>query len=317
MILQLLNVIIGLTLVYVIFSSIASALFDSVEILVKRRGKLLALGIAEILRRLSDDVNADLKQLYEHSLINSLYEGDFAPGSRKLPSYIPPVRFARAVLMLAEDALAADPTATGPFVRLKRYAERLVGQRALAQGESVVAATEAELVDHFNTSMERVSGWFARYARGVLLVIGLVLSVAANIDTLQIVRTLSMDPLLAERIADSAASYVDRRAESVPVASGDALDQQIDIIKKNREIAESLGLPLGWLEGEFAHCFGREAAFDDSIKKLIGLLLTAFALSFGATFWFDLLSKLVELRSSLKPKDEAVSADKSSSQEAA
>ena len=175
MILQLLNVLIGLTLVYVIFSTIASALFDSIEIIVKRRGELLARGIAEILRRLSDNVDADVERFYEHSLINSLYEGGFEKHSRKLPSYIPPVRFARAVLMLAEEAVAKDESASGPFVRLRAYAERLVGQRALAPGETLVAAMEAELVDHFNTSMDRVSGWFARYARGVLLVIGLSL----------------------------------------------------------------------------------------------------------------------------------------------
>ncbi|WP_374679942.1 hypothetical protein [Hydrocarboniphaga effusa] len=317
MILQLLNVLIGLTLVYVIFSSIASALFDAVEIIVKRRGKLLARGITEILRRLSDNVDADVERFYEHELINSLFDGNFGKNSRKLPSYIPPLRFARAVLMLAETTLAQDASATGPFVRLRAYAERLVGQRALAPGETLVAAMEAELVDHFNTSMDRVSGWFARYARGVLLVIGLVLAFAANVDTLQIVRSLSMDPLLAERIADSAATYVDRRTDSVDAADDGALDQQIAIINKNREIAESLGLPLGWLEGEFARNFGGGAKADDVIKKVIGLLLTGFALSFGATFWFDLLSKLVDLRASLKPKDEDLKVEKDSAKEAA
>lgn len=317
MILQLLNVLIGLTLVYVIFSTIASALFDSVEILVKRRGKLLARGITEIFRRLSDNVDADVERFYEHELINSLFEGPFEKDGRRLPSYIPPLRFARAVLMLAEKSLAQDASPTGPFVRLRAYAERLVGQRALAPGETLVSAMEAELVEHFNTSMDRVSGWFARYARAVLLAIGLVLAFAANVDTLQIVRSLSMDPLLAERVADSAAAYVDRRTDSLDVADEDQLDQQIALINKNREIAETLGLPLGWLEGEFARNFGRDAHADDFIKKIVGLLLTGFALSFGATFWFDLLSKLVDLRASLKPGNDPVDRDKDSAKEAA
>lgn len=317
MILQLLNVLIGLTLVYLIFSTIASALFDSVEIIVKRRGKLLARGITEILRRLSDDVEVDVERFYEHELINSLFEGKFEKDSRRLPSYIPPLRFARAVLMLAEKSLAQNASATGPFVQLRAYAQRLAGQRALVPGEISAAAMEAELVEHFNTSMDRVSGWFARYARGVLLAIGLVLAFAANVDTLQIVRSLSMDPLLAERIADSAATYVDRRTESIEVVDDGELDRQIAVINKNREIAESLGLPLGWLEGEFARTFGANAKADDLIKKLVGLLLTGFALSFGATFWFDLLSKLVDLRASLKPEDDSIHRDKDSEKEPA
>jgi hypothetical protein len=40
--------------------------------------------------------------------------------------------------------------------------------------------------------------------------------------------------------------------------------------------------------------------------KIVGLLLTAVALTLGAPFWFDLLSKLVKLRSSGdKPTKEA------------
>lgn len=38
-----------------------------------------------------------------------------------------------------------------------------------------------------------------------------------------------------------------------------------------------------------------------TLKKLVGLLLTALALSSGASFWFELLNQLVKLRTSLKP----------------
>jgi hypothetical protein len=38
----------------------------------------------------------------------------------------------------------------------------------------------------------------------------------------------------------------------------------------------------------------------------IGWLLTAFAITLGAPFWFDLLNKLVALRSSAKPKQEDI-----------
>ncbi len=41
-----------------------------------------------------------------------------------------------------------------------------------------------------------------------------------------------------------------------------------------------------------------------SWKSILGWILTALAISLGAPFWFDLLSKLVNLRSSLKPKGE-------------
>lgn len=356
MILQLLNVLIGLTLVYLIFSTIASALFELIEGLRRERGRLLAKGLKEILRTLSPSLDADLRKLYEHPLINSLFEGEFKEGGRTLPSYIPAERFARAVLMLAEDAAGGPQAADDPFVRLKAFAERLVGQRALApaeRAESYAQALEAEIVRHFDASMDRVTGWFARYARGVLFAVGLLLAVIANVDTIQLLRTLSMDPLLADRIAESAAQYVDSQAperdnkagqhdaggavegsgERVLAAPGGdvpsegesaadaptddadpapapprpaaSFDDQLRVIGENRQLAESLGLALGWQNGEFEKTFGRESTPDAALKKLIGLLLTGFALSFGASFWFDLLSQFVSLRSSLKPGKKA------------
>ena len=35
-----------------------------------------------------------------------------------------------------------------------------------------------------------------------------------------------------------------------------------------------------------------------SIKKLFGFILTAIAISLGANFWFDLLNKAINIRSS-------------------
>ncbi|MDB5967824.1 MAG: hypothetical protein JWQ90_274 [Hydrocarboniphaga sp.] len=350
MILQLLNVLIGLTLVYLIFSTIASAIFELLEGLIRQRGKLLAKGVKEILGRLSPDPLADLRRFYEQPLISSLYEGDFAERAHALPSYIPPEHFARAVLMLAEDAAGAANAGTDPFVRLREFAQRLVGQRALAQGESYAQALEAEIVAHFNASMDRVGGWFGRYARAMLLGIGLALAVFANVDSIQIVRTLAMDPQLADRIADSAAQYVEQRsqaasgagaqaattAEQNPPAdagavppdavgggSGDAAPtvepassaagavttptaadefaRQLQLIQENQQFAESLGLALGWQNGQFRRSFGADSGFGDGLTKLIGLLLTGLALSAGASFWFDLLNQLVRLRTSLKP----------------
>lgn len=307
MILQLLNVLIGLSLIYIIFASIASALFEAVESLLKKRGKLLARGIKEILRKLSPDVEADLARFYEHPLINSLYEGEFAENSRKLPSYIPAERFACVVLMLAEDAGANTEDA---FVRLRGYAERLLGKRPLTDGESRLKALDAEIAGHFNDSMDRVSGWFTRYARGVLLAVGILLAGAANVDTIQIIQTLSMDPVLADRVAESAAQYVEQRATSdtefaaaaSDASPGDDLGRQLEVLRENRRLAESLGVPLGWRDGEF-----ERGAWV--LEKIVGVLLSGLALSFGASFWFDILNKLVSLRNSLKPMQEGEAAE--------
>ncbi|MEU7908022.1 hypothetical protein [Actinoplanes sp. NPDC049118] len=42
---------------------------------------------------------------------------------------------------------------------------------------------------------------------------------------------------------------------------------------------------------------GQEPAAGDWLLKLLGLALTAAAAAIGAPFWFDLLNRLVNLRS--------------------
>ena len=37
----------------------------------------------------------------------------------------------------------------------------------------------------------------------------------------------------------------------------------------------------------------------------LGWLLTAFAVSFGAPFWFDLLNRFMVVRSTVKPKEKS------------
>ena len=38
------------------------------------------------------------------------------------------------------------------------------------------------------------------------------------------------------------------------------------------------------------------------LERLVGYLATILAISLGAPFWFDLLSKFMSIRSALKPK---------------
>ncbi|MEM7571881.1 MAG: hypothetical protein AAF433_03225 [Bacteroidota bacterium] len=71
----------------------------------------------------------------------------------------------------------------------------------------------------------------------------------------------------------------------------DSIVQELQFIKDElMEISSPLG--LGW-EGVDV----RQMSFYDLFTKLLGFILTALAISMGAPFWFDLLRKLVNIRS--------------------
>lgn len=60
------------------------------------------------------------------------------------------------------------------------------------------------------------------------------------------------------------------------------------------------------VSGKILYGFGAALGYIFDWRRLLGFVLTAFALSFGAPFWFDLLSKLVMLRGAgVKPDDKA------------
>ena len=148
----------------------------------------------------------------------------------------------------------------------------------------------------FNSSMDRVSGWYTRRTKLIILAIGLVVTIFLNVNTITIAKRLSSDATLRNVVVAQAEAYAKR-----PEA------QEADF-NKNRSELESLGIPLGWNGYKF-FLFGEINPFkhiwDDILLHLIGWLLTVAAISQGAPFWFDLLNKFMVIRSTVKPHEKS------------
>lgn len=159
----------------------------------------------------------------------------------------------------------------------------------------------------FNDVMDRVSGWYKRWSQWILLGIALVLVVGTNADTIMLAKRLVRDSALRSSVVTVA-------EKSVQNSSGDPT-KNAEAKKEFLKEAESVSLPLGWIANE-ADPFETEQVPSDwlgRISKVIGLLITVFAVSLGAPFWFDTLSKFVNLRGAGTPPGET---KKSAPQEA-
>ena len=66
---------------------------------------------------------------------------------------------------------------------------------------------KANIENWFNENMDRVGGWYKRRAQEILLALSLVLAVACNVNTIQIVRALSTSSTLRESIVQQAVNY--------------------------------------------------------------------------------------------------------------
>lgn len=131
----------------------------------------------------------------------------------------------------------------------------------------------------FDDSMERAAGWYKKTTQLIIFLIGIFLTFYFDLDTLQIARKLSTDAESREAIAEMATE----RAAKTPEADLKTIQEETS---KLRYILVS-----GKKEG------ADQKGGDDKEGSVAGYLLTVLALSLGAPFWFDLLNKFIGLRS--------------------
>jgi hypothetical protein len=141
------------------------------------------------------------------------------------------------------------------------------------------------LEEWFNQAMERVSGFYKRKVQIALLVYALVLVTLVNVDTVTLGRTLWTNGVLRQAVV-AAAGQQDNQTPS-------------NVAETLRKVTD-LNLPLGWASGP-ADPRHLPTTLGGWFLKLLGLLLTVIALSLGSEFWFQLLNKLINLRSTGPP----------------
>ena len=332
--LDMLDVAIGVVFVFLLVSLIASAIAEMIEVWLKRRSTDLEKGIRELLSEKEDLVAA----LYNHPLIQSLYKGDDyarAKAKRDLPSYIPARSFALAAFDLlfpqgspppADDAIAqsvvkstdalqayvdAHPTSSKK-VTIEELGPKLatVVLNMIKEAKGDAEKIRQSLETWFNSSMDRVSGWYKRWNHEILIGIGILLAIVFNIDTVLITQSLSVDKSLRDAAVQTAVAYSKSNAQ-LPAASTDT--QELDKrIRSYQQTFHSLGLPVGWT-ADWDNWQRAQQAKQDwtdywpkvALGHLLGWIITAFAVSMGAPFWFDMLNKIVVIRSTVKPQEKS------------
>jgi hypothetical protein len=175
------------------------------------------------------------------------------------------------------------------------------------RAESKVESTEEdinklrqEVEVWFDRSMDRASGVYKRNAKGVALIIGFFLAVVANADTLHIVSRLSRDSAIRTTITQNA-------GEIVTYTGNSSIKDLIDLRNATNDALSEIALPLGWTPANLEQQTGWAAEEQNPfpyiklIRMIPGWILSGIAIAMGAPFWFDLLSKVVNVRNVGKP----------------
>lgn len=133
--------------------------------------------------------------------------------------------------------------------------------------------------------MDRVSGWYKRRVQWITLIVGLIIIVGVNADTIAIGNSLSHDVSMRDSLVAAAQEYA--KPTSVQPNSGNAPTQTEACnspecrVEKNLDEIRKLGLPIAW-STDNPITFPKNA--PGWVTKLVGWILTAFAISLGAPF---------------------------------
>jgi len=286
--LEILDVAIGLILVYLVLGLVCTAVNELIAQVMKLRAQTLLEGIRNILG--DPDAKGLAKDFYEHHLIKSLYRGD------RKPSYIPPHTFALTLI----DLVARDKD-SGQLADMKDMVGKLENEKVkevlrvfIDQAEGDLQKLQESIERWYNDATDRISGWYKQKTQVIVVSFALLITALTNADTITIATALSRDsPMRAALVAQAQqlaqrGSVQPAAGEPAPsVSTGASASAAAGIAQTVQEI-QKLGLPIGWQVGV--------PSGWDWANKIIGLLLTAFAVSLGAPFWFDVLSRVINIR---------------------
>jgi hypothetical protein len=253
--------------------------------------------------------------LFGHPLIRSLQTRRVRlrrNGTVRNPQYIPPRIFAQALV----DTLLPEATPAGEAkdmnvlreldAAVNRLDDHFPAKRSLLallrQAEGDLTRFEASLENWYDAEMGRISGWYKRWSKVVLAVTGLLVGIIANVDTIQIAHGLYVDEPVRQAVVAQATNGTRCQSATDPAEQRQCVDNEVALLS-------SRGLPIWYPAGcslshwsKLDNCWSwspsQRPAGWRLLPKLLGWALTAFAVSFGAPFWFDALSKLGSLRTS-------------------
>jgi hypothetical protein len=296
---ELLDVVIGMVFIFLLLSLICSALNELLETRLKNRARDLEKGITGLLGNNTGLVD----KLYNHGLIFSLYRGSYEEASKKrtLPSYIPSQDFANALASILGPDSGAVPSADdirSSISKIQNPQVKSALQTLFNDAGNDLQKFRRGMEGWFNSAMDRVSGWYKRRTHVIIFALGFLIAVTLNVNSISLAQDLWANKATRDALVGAAQSYLEKHPASTsanPSSGSSTLDLGL---KADLDELKSINLPIGWTRKILNDFYKAPLLW---FAALLGWFLTAAGASLGAPFWFDLLSKIVILRSSITP----------------
>lgn len=320
---SIIEVGIGLVLVYMVLSLLVSQINNVIKNALNVRADLYR---AELERLLRDP--AIREQIMQHPAI------DFSNRARDDTSVkeISPEKLTLALVdTLAGTSEALDllenltnsPMVNQMLESVKNddLRTKLAGVLATARN---LADAKNRLTEWFDTGLQQAQNLYAKRMKFYSLLVGALVVIVLNVDTIYVAQTLWNDPVLRQATVDAASAAIDEinfQAQPTDVGSS------VATVRSTVNSLLDLRLPIGWYLDDIATREAQAAAaasagtpvaidvaltnprndtrnlwnllpgnnaswFGLLLQKILGLVLTTLAVMQGAPFWFDLLKRV-------------------------
>jgi hypothetical protein len=339
--LEFLDLVIGLIFIFLIYSIAASALWEIFVNISHLRANTLREWIVNNFSFFNyETYSSDKKRkiitnkILNHPLVKGMLKYPDIP--EKNPSYISSKVFSDVLFDLMVNHEADSEDIPWKFVDIYTLRTSLESSKTLPlylkstllQYISEASGDIQKVKDKFGTwyeeAQERLLGSYKKNLQVWIFAISFILVCGTNCDTIKLASYLYNNDSAREAIANKASLFVQDSAmvKLVSNINQGAIDsayirgqnELVEKVNENITILKNLNdeliqnsIPIGWDIEDFKSY----KSAGDYLKKIGGLLLSILAVSMGSPFWFDILNKLVSLRSSgNKPKTIAETAEK-------
>ncbi|CAC9975371.1 hypothetical protein [Flavobacterium panici] len=328
---KILEILIALGLFYFLFSTLVSLLFEWYSYKTQKRGRFL---YETILKLLNDPVNKSYgASLYSHFSIDQLKKN-----RDSYPQYISSDMFADALIDIIGsqsettkfenifdpkgstnlvDVKLIEDRIEDPYKRFKKgldqmnYSPLKSHLRALYEKTENYIELKEKITKWFDDYMERVSGWYKTKTKRSLLIISFLVCLALNVDSITLIKKLNTDDKYRKDLVLIAEKKVLENKINAQKIDLEDIVKNIDSIKSIINEIEDDALPIGYHFDAKKSKETKETEKTKEVKEtrteiflwwLLGIIISAFALSFGAPFWFEVMVKAINIRrAGIKP----------------
>ena len=155
----------------------------------------------------------------------------------------------------------------------------------------------------YDEGMERVTGWYKKYSQTFAVILACFIAVALNADSFEMAKSIYRDKVLRESLVKIAANAKSEGKAAGVVAppstsagqsaadkakEDEDFQKKVDYLNTNFQQISSINMPFGWSKTVSLSTLTPE--------KFAGILFTVLMVSLGSNFWFDLLSKLLNMK---------------------